>query len=341
MSSTVSYQSQNFPLNEGETVLDGLLRQGASLPYSCKTGTCQSCMLQCVKGEVPARSQQGLKPTKAQKGFFLACQCTPEADITVRGLDEAGEDIQARITHHEMLNHNVMRLSLTATGNSALVNEFEPGQYLTLMVEGTLARSYSIANNPRKDGFIELHIRLLENGQMSHWLRRHAGETPSVILRGAYGHCFYNIGTNNAQDFPILLAGTGTGLAPLYGIVQEALRQGHQGPIQLFHGARNTQDLYLVEQLQALGAQHANFTYTACVLEEAAGGPLPTPQGVQIGDISHLTLASMPKAAHEKAALQTFLCGAPEFVNALKTKIFLAGAASANIFVDAFVPSKA
>ena len=84
---------------------------------------------------------------------------------------------------------------------------------------------------------------------MSGWFHddAHIGERVSVL--GPSGDCFYVPGK---EEQPLLLVGTGTGLAPLYGILRDALRHGHRGPIHLFHGALHKGGLYLVEELRRL-----------------------------------------------------------------------------------------
>ncbi|MCB9315079.1 MAG: ferredoxin--NADP reductase [Lewinellaceae bacterium] len=41
-----------FDIYAGETILNGALRQGIDLPYTCKTGVCLSCLARCVHGNV-------------------------------------------------------------------------------------------------------------------------------------------------------------------------------------------------------------------------------------------------------------------------------------------------
>ncbi|MEO6037881.1 MAG: 2Fe-2S iron-sulfur cluster-binding protein, partial [Saprospiraceae bacterium] len=41
-----------FQIFGDETILDGALRQGIALPYSCKSGVCLTCLARCVHGEV-------------------------------------------------------------------------------------------------------------------------------------------------------------------------------------------------------------------------------------------------------------------------------------------------
>jgi len=41
-----------FSIFSGETILDGALRQGIELPYTCKSGVCLTCLARCVRGAV-------------------------------------------------------------------------------------------------------------------------------------------------------------------------------------------------------------------------------------------------------------------------------------------------
>ncbi len=120
-------------------------------------------------------------------------------------------------------------------------------------------RSYSIANIPEEDGYIELHIKLIPKGCMSNWIKNAAHPGSKVHLQGPMGACFY---VNPKHEcFPLVLAGTGTGLAPLAAIVRVAIRQRHQGDITLIHGGVCAEDLYLDAELTRLAGQHEQLTY--------------------------------------------------------------------------------
>lgn len=274
---------------------------------------------------VPEAAQKGLKSTYQKQNLFLSCQCHPSVDMSVRLPDGLGINTSAVISGRTFLNHNVLRVDLTPAASFAC----EPGQYITLINSDGIARSYSVANNPAHDGYIELHIRLLPDGLMSGYLKDKAEIGTTVTLRGPAGNCFYM--REDGPDYPIILAGTGTGLAPLFGIAKQALEQKHQGPVQLFHGALRDTDLYLVEPLRALAAHFPNFYYTPCVLNGKTG------QFYVAGNIEEVVMSAIPV---EKARTRLFLCGAPELVSTLKRKAFLSGLASRHIFADAFLPSK-
>ena len=325
MGGRIFYGDKAYDLAQEETVLDGLLRGGVELPHSCKSGVCQSCLMQAVSGEIPAAAQTGLKTSYKKQNLFLACQAKPAQDMDIRLPGGAGLDVAAVIQHRDMLNHNVMRLVLAVGGEFAC----EPGQYISLINPSGIARSYSVANDPAKDGHIVLHIRLIKDGKMSGWLQHKAAVGDTLIIRGPAGNCFYT--KEEGDDYPLLLAGTGTGLAPLYGILSQALASGHKGLIRLFHGALQAEDLYYGDELQALSRRYDGFHYTPCVLNGREG------DFYKVGNIEDIVMTALPD---DKPTTRLFLCGAPEMVNSLKRKAFLGGLASKHIFADAFLPSQ-
>lgn len=279
--------------------------------------------MQATDGLLPARSQAGLKPTQQARGLFLSCQCFPEQDLAVALPDASGLSVPVRVTGKTPLNADVVALSLEPLADFSC----RPGQYVNL-VKDNLIRSYSVANLPDVDGCLELHIRRIPGGRMSGWIHDELAVGATLAIRGPAGDCFYT--ADAAQSFPILLAGTGTGLAPLEGICRDALRQGHRGPIVLIHGAPTSQGLYHGKELACLADAHPNLTFLQSTLDAADPA---------LADVAALVESTL--AALGVATTRVFLCGAPELVNPLKTKVFLKGAASAHIFSDPFLMAPA
>ena len=260
-----------------------------------------------------------MKDSWKARGYFFSCVCVPDSHLEVASAD-ADVRMEAAVTSLKPLSGDVIQACLA----SSQAIEFRAGQYVTLLRNG-IARSYSIASLP-ESGELELHIRKIPNGQMSGWFHEAAKVGDALTLVGPSGECFY---TPGREDQPLLLAGTGTGLAPLYGIVRDALRQGHRGPIHLFHGALNPAGLYLVDELRDLAQRHGNLEYTPAVLR---GEPA---DGLTVGAIDAVILGRIPKLSGWRG----FVCGDPGLVQMLKKKLFLAGMASRDIYADAFLPA--
>lgn len=324
---TVSFDKVQYELQDNESVLDCLLRNKRDVPHACKTGVCQSCLVKAVGGTPTDKARNGLKPTLQADGYALACQWIPESDVAVKlpGLDESA--VEVLVSALDPLGPGVLRLRLVAAPGAAMFTS-RPGQYVNVVNPAGVSRSYSIANDVAADGFIELHVANTPQGLFTGWLFDHARAGDRLHVRGPAGSCFYV--KESAQDFPILLAGTGTGLAPLYGIVHDALRNSHSGPMTLLHGGKNVERLYYVDELQALAQRHERFKYQPLVLEAAANDPR-----IRQGDVFEAAIASLDPA--RLADTRVFLCGAPDFVQQLRRRIFLKGVKSTNIFCDAFV----
>ncbi|MBM3786790.1 MAG: 2Fe-2S iron-sulfur cluster binding domain-containing protein [Acidobacteria bacterium] len=313
---SIEFEGKRFASFDAETVLDTLLRGGAAIPNACRAGACQACLLRASTGSVPAEARLGLHPALAGQGYFLSCQWKPQEDIVIASAGAL--DREASILTLQKLSPTVLRVRLRVESEFS----FRAGQYLTLIRHDGLARPYSIASLP-ESGMLELHVRRIPEGRLSGWLFDEASEGGRVRVRGPAGNCFYLPGN---PDQPLLLAGTGTGLAPLYGIVQDALRQGHRGGIVLYHGALNDEGLYMREELQALAAAEGSFRYEPVVLEGSAA---------RTGRLEQVIAADHPKLAGWRA----FLCGDPAIVAALKKKVFLSGMPLREIYSDPFLPA--
>ena len=72
----------------GINIVDGAADQGIELPYSCKGGVCATCRTHVREGEVEMATNYGLEPWEVEKGFVLACQCTPVSDEVLLDYDK-------------------------------------------------------------------------------------------------------------------------------------------------------------------------------------------------------------------------------------------------------------
>ena len=309
------FAGDDYDCREGETVLDALLHQDASVPFFCRNGICLTCMMRCRDGVPPMDSQSGIKDSLRLEGHFLPCLCTPDEDLD---LDAPNDDLiygRAILRAVEQLSPSICRIVLAPT--TALY--YRAGQFINLRRDDGMVRSYSLASVPTLDAYLELHVKRLPRGVMSNWLFDRVEPGEGFDIQGPNGACFYVPGR---PETPLLLIGNGSGLAPLIGIARDALSSGHTGAIQLYHGTRHREGLYLDATLNALAEDHANFTYTACVSGETG----------QSGRAENVAFADHPALD----GYRVYLCGYPPMVNTARKTAYLMGAALADIHADPF-----
>jgi CDP-4-dehydro-6-deoxyglucose reductase len=317
---TLGYKDRRFELLAGETVLDGLLRGGMEIAHSCRSGICRSCTMVASSGPVPEAAQAPLREVERRQGMFLACLCRPSEDLELRDLDDQATTA-ARIIEVTRLSDSVVRLRLQPDEPFA----YEAGQYLSLQRADGLTRSYSLASLPG-DGWLELHLRRMPNGRMSTWAYDEAQPGVTVSIRGPYGSCCY---AADPADAPILMVGVGTGLAPLWGVVRQALASGHVGPITLIQASAEPKGLYMREQLLELARAHPQLQIRGCVLH--GGG-----DGLEEGAVDALAVQQL-RATGNIAAHMAFVCGDAAIVQRVRRALFMAGMSPRRIFLDAFV----
>jgi NAD(P)H-flavin reductase len=310
----IHYQETAVEVNEGQSVLEALESAKFTIPNSCRAGMCHSCMMQ-ADGDIPAEAQKGLSASQVAQDCFLACCCRPTSDLTVQ-LRGNVDLCKGKIIAKTMLNTSVLALRIQVDF------KWFAGQYLNIWKDDNTSRSYSIASRCDAERVIELHIQFHDKGCVSSWLHNVVKEDELLTLSKPIGDCFY---TDDHYNKPIVMAGTGTGLAPLYGILQEAIAQQHKAPIYLYAASGEPSGLYYVNELKALAKQYEYIHYLPTVRRNADAGMIEQ-------DLIDAVKEKHPDLAKHKV----FICGAPDVVKKIQRNCFFQGAAISDILVDAF-----
>lgn len=72
------------PARADRTLLQSLHAAGASLPSSCRNGTCRTCLSRLAAGRVTYRiAWPGLLPEEKAEGWLLPCAAYPECDVVI------------------------------------------------------------------------------------------------------------------------------------------------------------------------------------------------------------------------------------------------------------------
>jgi phenol/toluene 2-monooxygenase (NADH) P5/A5 len=298
---------------EDQPILDACLRAGVWLPHACTHGTCGTCKLQVLDGDVEHNdaSDFALMEFERNEGKTLVCVATPTSDVTL----EADVEIEHGVSYHPVSDYRgtVVLLEDIARETRRLVIDldapmsFNPGQYVTLTVPGHgVTRTYSMANPPSEPNRIELQIRRTPGGLGTDgWIFKSLAVGDEIEISGPYGRFFLR----EARPEPAILIGGGTGLAPLKSIVRHVLEQGTGQRLYLYQGARAQADLYDVEFYRELEREYPDqFTYRPCLSQEEWDGPT--------GLVTDVVSTDFETCRKHTA----YLCGPPPMVEAaLKT----------------------
>jgi CDP-4-dehydro-6-deoxyglucose reductase len=328
---TVQPSKHEFQVEPGETVLAAALRQGVMLPYGCKNGACGSCKGKILSGEVDYGHYHARVLTEHERsqGKALFCQAKPLGELVIESRtigaakDIAVRLLPCRVQKLEKVADDVMIVHLKLPANERL--QFLAGQYIDFLLKGGERRSFSMANPPHADEFIELHIRHVAGGSFTDHVFGKMKERDILRLEGPLGSFFLR----DDSPKPIVFVASGTGFAPIKSILESAFKRGVTRPMVLYWGCRRPKDLYLHPLAQEWATEHANFRYVPVVSdalpEDAWSG--------RTGFVHRAVLEDFP----DLSGHQVYACGVPIMVDSAKRDFTtLRGLPEDEFYADSF-----
>ncbi|GAB2446001.1 FAD-binding oxidoreductase [Streptosporangium sandarakinum] len=147
---------------------------------------------------------------------------------------------------------------------------FRAGQYTTVQTAlwPRVWRAYSIANAPRHDNRIVLHVRAIPGGWVSTALVKHTRPGDTILLGPPRG----TLSLEQATTSHLVFIAGGTGLAPLKALIEESVWMPERPAIDLFYGVRRAADAYDTEALNNLRMQHRRLRIVQAVSDEPGPG---------------------------------------------------------------------
>jgi NAD(P)H-flavin reductase len=199
---------------------------------------------------------------------------------------------------------------------------YQAGNYVSVEIPQRLRlwRYLSPANAPREDGYIEFHVRAIEDGWVSRAIVNHAHEGDIWRLSPPMGV----LAVQQAGKRKLLMIAGGTGLAPLIAIIDELVRWKHNPTVHLFFGGRRPEDLYGLDQLRILAATNPWLTVTPVTQEGTVTG----------GDRGSLATAVTQRGAWEDHDI--LVSGSPGMIRSTVAKLLGAGVELTRISYDRF-----
>ena len=157
MSHTVPIEpiGEQIDVEDGQTILQAALRQGVWLPFACGHGTCATCKVQVLEGDVEVgdASPFALMDIERDEGKVLACCATVESDVTIEADIDVDPDFEGYpVEDYAAMVTDLVDLSPTIKGVHLKLDRpmtFQAGQYINIELPGVEGpRAFSLANPP-------------------------------------------------------------------------------------------------------------------------------------------------------------------------------------------------
>lgn len=329
---TILPSQTEFQAHDGESILDAAIRNGHNLPHACQSGVCGSCRASLIEGNTQNTGDYDdyvLSDDEREEGSVLLCCQSASSDCVFEMSSYAGNKalpirtLPVKISDIQHIGDiAILRVALPKAPSF----QFHAGQYMDVLLKDG-QRSYSIANAPSQNDFLEFHIKHHEGGLFSPLLFNGQMKIGSIMrLRGPLGGFFLN---ENTQK-PLIFIATGTGFAPIKSLLCHLADTDPQRSIHIYHGTRIQAGLYdetaLNEILQTL--PHAHYTPVLSRPDENWTGAT--------GHVQQHVLQDHPNLSQH----EVYACGSATMIHAAFSLLTEKAALPTDAFFsDVFTPS--
>jgi len=317
-------------LEGGQTLLSALYSNEIFIPSACGgKGSCGHCKITVDSGGGPVLPTETPYLTRGEirSNVRLACQVKIREDIFVRIPSDLlnVKLFDASVEYVRELTHDTREVRFKLNEPAEIIQR--PGQYIQVQApspEGPVFRAYSISSPSYDRNAIELMVRLVPGGIGSTYIHN-LQEGDPVTFTGPYGE-FY---LNEDPNVEIVCVGGGCGMAPMKNIIYSIYDKTPDRICWLFFGCRTTQDIFYLEEFQALAEKHPNFKVIYALSDELTDGEQWD------GETGFVHLA-VDKYLEPNVDRQAFLCGPPPMIDAVMRVLEDKGFSEQDIFYDKF-----
>ncbi len=333
-------------VEEGEWLLDAAFRQGIAVPHGCREGQCSSCKCLLIEGDVEVENYStfALADYERETGHILLCRGYAFSDLTIELLN-FDEDLMRRAIAVKTFD-GVLSAVTTLTHDTRLLEvqlerpmKFWAGQFVEIGVpvagaEGhsVVARSYSMASTQSTPKTLQFIIRKYPDGAFSSLIDTTLLPGTAVTLKGPFGMCFRREG----RPGPMILVGGGSGMSPLWAILQDHIESGEARPIRFFYGARTRKDLFFLDEFAAVAAKLSDFEFIPVLSQATAADAWSGETG-----FVHEAVERILRQQALPGELDAYTCGPPPMIDAVLPVLQRLGIALDHTHVDKFTPASA
>ncbi len=334
-SATIQPTGKVLTVKGGQRLLTAALDAGLDWPHDCRVGSCGTCRCLLKSGRIKPLTDfvYTLSPEDIRAGAILACQSLLKGDVVVEiqlGNGQISLDtLRGRISEVRSLTHDIVEMAVALERPAFLAAK--AGQYVDVRPNHLAeARSYSFTRNPNAgDGRqVAFFVRHVPGGEFTDWLFASSRIGEQLELRGPFGDFHRREGVGRM----ICIAG-GSGLAPIFALLEDAVRSDETRECIVLFGARYVHDLYYLDELAEIGRRWAGrFTLAPVLSHEPAGSAWNGVRGL-VTDV----IPSVTGIQSFRADDQGYLCGPPAMVDAAMDRLCRMGMNKSGIFFDKFL----
>jgi ferredoxin-NADP reductase len=213
---------------------------------------------------------------------------------------------RARLERVVPLTESTKHFTFAVTGPGPF--RFVAGQFLSLHLDHDGAddvRPYSLASAPSEDNRFDLCLNRVPGGFFSNYLCDLAAGA-EIEYEGPYG--FF---TPRQPLRDSVFVATGTGIAPIRGMLQEIFRRGNERQIWLIFGVRYPETILYRQEFEELAARQPNFHFSPTLSRGPAGWP------GRRGYVQEHT----ERLLAERPDLDVYICGLKAMVDDLRARL--------------------
>lgn len=325
---TLASSGKQFPMAEGQSVLDAARAAGLALPYSCLAGMCGSCKATVLSGEFhyPNNPPMALNAAEQARHEALLCQAVPLGDMLIGAREVASvadmplRRMTVRVVDKTLLSDDVARLSLLSARGERLLRL--PGQYIDILLPDGRRRAFSVANAPHINDHIELHVRHVSGGGFTRHVFEEMQVGATLTIEGPLG----TFVPREDSERPLLMMAGGSGFAPIKALVEHFVHLGTRRPITLYWGARRAAELYL-RALPERWARELETLRFEPVISDAEHA-----DGLRIGLVHEALLEDHP----DLSDVDVYMSGPPPMIDAGRRAFVQAGLPEQRLYYDSF-----
>lgn len=259
----------SFPVEHGETLLEGALRTGISLEYNCNNGRCGKCQARLISGEIGNISPSDFVFTQIQKSqnYILLCRCKPISNLVIEANElDADTDIRqqtitTRVYKINRIGDNFIVLQLRTPRNQTL--QFLAGQHVSLNIKGLALRNKSIASCPCNGMYLEFHFRRKNMDPFSQYIFESIKNKDTVMVTGPYGKFHLNEDSNHSAVF----IAYETGFSSVKSLIEHAIAREQEKIIYLYWLVGNNGLHYLENYCRAWVDVEDDFYYMPLTID--------------------------------------------------------------------------